>query len=113
MTVEITVGPDGQRHFRTVRVPVSAPPRNPFIEAEDDARSAEGALRRVDCEQDGIRLVIAINSDTLSLAIPDPSRVQIRNAAGVKFEFVCGPQTERPVLVEYTSAKVLRGLELR
>jgi hypothetical protein len=49
----------------------------------------------------------------LVLSVPDPSRVQIRNAGGIAFEFTCGPQQGRKVLVEYTAAGVLRGLELR
>ena len=113
MTVEIVSTPDGRREFRTVRVPVNAAPRNAFIEANEDARSAEATLRRVDCSDNGIRLVVSTKSGELSLAIADPSRVQIRNGGGVKFEFVCGPQTARPVLVEYTAGNILRGLELR
>ncbi|MBS1856068.1 MAG: hypothetical protein JST11_11930 [Acidobacteria bacterium] len=113
LSVEIARGPDGQRIFRAVRVPVDAAPRNPFIEAGDDARSAEARLEIVECNDDGIRLVLGTAAGRLTLAIPDPSKVQIRNAGGVKFEFVCGPQRDRPVLVEYTAAGILRGLELR
>ena len=50
----------------------------------------------------------------LTLAVPDPSRVQIRNAGAVAFEFICGPQEARKVLVEYAPAgSILRGLEFR
>ena len=50
----------------------------------------------------------------LTLAVPDPSRVQIRNAGSVAFEFVCGPQEPRKVLVEYAPATaIVRGLEFR
>jgi tetratricopeptide (TPR) repeat protein len=113
ISVEIATTPEGRREFRTVRVPVAAPPRNPFIEAGEDSRSAEGMLRRVDCSDEGIRLVVAINGQDVTLAIADPSRVQIRNGGGEKFEFVCGPQKGRAVLVEYTANNLLRGLELR
>jgi tetratricopeptide (TPR) repeat protein len=113
MSVEIVRGPDGRREFRTVRVPVNAAPRNPFIEADEEALSAEASLDRVECGDDGSRLVVKTKSGPLSLDITDPSRVQIRNAGGVKFEFVCGPQQPRAVLVEFTAARVLRGLELR
>ncbi len=113
LTVEIAHTPDGQRFFRTARVPVDAAPRNPFIEAGDDARSAGARLHEVVCGDDGsIRLLLRTSGGSLSLTIPDPSRVQIRNGGGVKFEFVCGPQNDRPVLVEYTAAGILRGLEL-
>jgi hypothetical protein len=39
--------------------------------------------------------------------------VEIRNAGGTAFEFICGPQEARRVLVEYAATKVLRGLEFR
>jgi tetratricopeptide (TPR) repeat protein len=113
MTVEIVAMPDGHREFRTIRVPVNAARRNPFIEADEEARSTEATLRRVDCTDGGTRLVVSIKGGELSLAIADPSRVQIRNGGGVKFEFVCGLQKARPVLVEYTAGNILRGLELR
>jgi tetratricopeptide (TPR) repeat protein len=113
VSVEIAATPDGRREFRAVRVPVNAPPRNPFVEADDDLRSAAATLNHVECADDRIRLIVTIGSGTLSLAVPDPSRVQIRNAGGVKFEFTCGPQPSRPVLVEYNAQNILRGLELR
>jgi tetratricopeptide (TPR) repeat protein len=113
LSVEIVGTPGGGREFRTVRVPVNAAPRNPFIEAGEEAHSALATLRRVDCADESIRLVVVIQGKELSLAIADPSRVQIRNGGGVKFEFVCGPQQARPVLVEYTAGNILRGLELR
>jgi hypothetical protein len=113
MSVEIAATPDGRREFRTVRVPVNAPARNPFIEADDDARSLAATLDRVDCAGHAISLIVTSATGTLRLAVPDPSRVQIRNADGVKFEFTCGPQQSRQVLVEYTAQNILRGLELR
>ncbi len=113
LSVEIAAGSDGRREFRTVRVPVNAAPRNPFIEAGEDARSAEASLDRVDCGDQGIRLIVRTQEGLLALSVPDPSRVQIRNGGGIKFEFTCGPQASRPVLVEYTGANILRGLELR
>jgi tetratricopeptide (TPR) repeat protein len=110
-SVEIAATPDGRREFRTVRVPVNAPPRNPFIEAGDDALSVAATLERIECADDTIRLIVTSGNGTLALAVPDPSRVQIRNAVGVKFEFTCGPQKSRPVLVEYNARNILRGLE--
>ena len=44
----------------------------------------------------------------LTLAVPDPSRVQIRNGGGVEFEFTCGPQTGRKVMVEYAPERLLQ-----
>jgi tetratricopeptide (TPR) repeat protein len=112
-SVEIAATPDGRREFRSVRVPVNAPAPNPFIEVDDDARSVAATLDRVDCAGDAISLIVTSTDGTLELAVPDPSRVQIRNAGAVKFELTCGPQQSRPVLVEYTAQNILRGLELR
>jgi tetratricopeptide (TPR) repeat protein len=109
MVVEI-----GGTNFHTVRVPVHAPPRNPFIEAGDRAQRTEATMREVQCLEDGIRLVVQTPQGPLTLAVADPSRVQIRNAGSAAFEFVCGPQDPRRVLIEYAPATaIVRGLEFR
>ena len=109
---ELAVQLDGGQ-ARTIRVPVGAPPRNPFIEASDHARREEGTLEQVECGAGALTLRVRTSREPLTLAIPDPSRVQIRNAGGAAFELTCGPQQPRKVLVEYTSSGVLRGLELK
>jgi len=101
----------GQAH--TVRVPINAPPRNPFIESGDHAKSAEATLEQVECADDGLKVRVQTAEATLLLTVPDPTRVQIRNAGATAFELTCGPQQSRKVLVEYTSTGILRGLELR
>ena len=112
LAVQLTSGPDGP-HFQTIRVPHDQPPRNPFIESGDEIRRVEATLTQVECTEDQIRIALSGQSGSLTLSIPDPSRVQIRNTPGVSFEFTCGPQTPRRVLVEYTATNILRGLELR
>jgi len=73
-----------------------------------------GSDYRVEDPENGIQLVLDTAQGPLTLDIPDPSRVQIRNAGSVAFEFVCGPQEPRKVLVEYApAASILRGLEFR
>jgi hypothetical protein len=96
-------------------VPVGGSARNPFIEAGEGALRTEATLREVECaENGGIGLVVENAQGRLTLGIPDPSRVEIRNAGGVAFEFTCGPQQARRVLVEYAAkSMILRGLELR
>jgi tetratricopeptide (TPR) repeat protein len=111
-STELAVEFDGKQ-AHTIRVPVDAPPRNPFIESGDRAKSVEGTLEHVECGDDGIKVKLMSAGAPLVLTVPDPSRVQIRHAGGVEFEFTCGPQQGRRVLVEYTAAGVLRGLELR
>jgi len=110
---ELAVEIDGQK-FRTVRVPVGAAGRNPFIEAGDGARQVEATMRQVDCQDGGIQLGLDTAQGPLNLGVADPTRVQIRNAGGVAFEFVCGPQEARKVMVEYAPGpRLLRGLEFR
>jgi len=112
LSVQLTSAPDGRTTFHAVRVPHDQPPRNPFIEPGDGIRRAEATLSSIECAEDGIRVVVLLQSGGLTLSVPDPSRVQIRNTPGVAFEFTCGPQPPRRVIVEYTAANVLRGLEL-
>jgi tetratricopeptide (TPR) repeat protein len=110
---ELAVEIEGQK-FHTVRVPVGGVQRNPFIEAGDRVQRTEATMRQVDCPENGIQLVVDTAQGALTLAIPDPSRVQIRNAGSVAFEFICGPQDARRVLVEYAPAgSIVRGLEFR
>ena len=109
---ELAVEFDGDQ-ARTVRVPVDGPPRNPFIEPGDHARSVEAELEEVECGDVGLKVKLQESGRPLTLTVPDPTRVQIRNAGSVAFELTCGPQQRRKVLVEYTAGGVLRGLELR
>ena len=110
---ELAVEIDGEK-FRTVRVPVGAASRNPFIESGDRARSVDATLRQVDCGDGGIKLTVDTAQGALTLSVADPARVQIRNAGSEAFEFVCGPQEARKVLVEYAPAQsLLRGLEFK
>jgi tetratricopeptide (TPR) repeat protein len=111
MAVQLTSGPDGP-HFQTIRVPHGQPPRNPFIESGDGIQRMEATLKQIECGEDGIRIALSGQSGDLTLSVPDPSRVEIRNTPGVSFEFTCGPQTPRRVVVEFTAGKVLRGLEM-
>jgi tetratricopeptide (TPR) repeat protein len=113
MTVEIAVDAQGRKQFRTVRVPVNAPPRNPFVEAGEAAIRTPASLDQVECAESGLRVFVTTANGPLALAVPDPSRVQITGGAGITFEFTCGPQGGRRVTVEYSAAGILRGLDLR
>jgi tetratricopeptide (TPR) repeat protein len=114
LSVQLTSGPDGRTHFQAIRIPHDQPPRNPFIEPGDGIQRAEATLRHIECAGNGISVVVSGQSGDVTLSVPDPSRVQIRNTTpGVSFEFTCGPQAPRKVVVEYTAARVLRGLELQ
>jgi hypothetical protein len=94
----------------TTRVPNDATGFNPFIEPGDEVRRMEGRLRDIECVPPGMRLVVETQDGRLSLSIPDPARVLMRNAPA---EFVCGPQKGELVVVEYAATGVVRGMEFR
>jgi tetratricopeptide (TPR) repeat protein len=87
---------------------------NPFIEPSDRVRRVEGVLREIDCGGSASLFVVEAGESTLTLRVPDPLRVQMRQAPP---EFTCGPQPMNRVLAEYAEtgvdAGVLRGLEFR
>lgn len=115
LSVAFTRDENGQQHMVTTRIPHNTTDWNPFIELGDDIRRVQGTLRRVDCG-DEMRIVVETTTERLTLAIPDPSRVQMINAPP---DFVCGPQQEKKiVVVEYSvtgkkSDGVVRGLSFR
>lgn len=114
LSVQLTSGPDGRANFQMIRVPHNQPPRNPFIEPGDRIQRAEATLSHIECAGNEISVVVSRQEGEVTLSLPDPSRVQIRNTIpGVSFEFTCGPQAPRKVIVEYTAARILRGLELQ
>ena len=114
LNVQFARGADGQTQLVTTRSPHASRDWNPFVEAGDDLRRVEATLEQVDCSAPVLRVRLLAAGKPLTLDVPDPSRVQMRNAPS---EFVCGPQEHRPVLVEYAAspdgAGVLRGMEFR
>jgi tetratricopeptide (TPR) repeat protein len=116
--IAMQVAPDPQGRPRVVatRIPRRAADWNPFVEPLDEIRSIEGALREIDCSGPATRIVVEAASERRTLAIPDPSRVQMRNAPA---EFTCGPQSGESVLVVYAAPRaasgdgIVRGIEFR
>jgi tetratricopeptide (TPR) repeat protein len=86
---------------------------NPFVDPRDDVRRTEGALREIQCGAGPTRFLVETAAGRISLTIPDPSRVQMRNAPE---DFTCGPQDGRKVSVVYAAGEgggVLRGIDFR
>ena len=114
MNVQFTRGANGQTQLVTTRVPHATRDWNPFVQAGDDLRRVEATFEEVDCSGAVMRFRLLAAGKQLTVAIPDPSRVQMRNAPA---EFVCGPQDNRQVLVEYAASPhgdgLLRGMEFR
>ena len=105
---------NGRARMVTTRVPHQAANWNPFIEAGDDLRRVKGTLREIDCSGPATRFVVESAGHLLKLTIPDPARVQMRNAPS---DFVCGPQEPTSVTVEYAVSAsgdgLVRGMEFR
>ena len=107
----------GRQHMVMTRVPNDATEWNPFIEPGDEIHRAEGVLAEVSCGAPFLRIAVQTAQGRVTIAIPDPDRVQMRNAPA---EFVCGPQNGAEVVVEYTtrpavaeSDGIARGIEFK
>lgn len=61
----------------------------------------EGTLERIDCLGVSARFQVAAGGRRVALHVANPNEVALRNAGGVKFEFACGPQRPRAVVIEY------------
>ncbi len=75
---------------------------------QGDSR-VEGLLEEILCHGREARLKIRSQDRVVLLRIDDPTKVALRNSAAPSFEFSCGPQPGRPVLVEYLVASGAAG----
>lgn len=117
LTVQFAEDANGQERLITTRIPHGASGFNPFIDPKDHVRRVEGTLREVQCGGGQLTgFVIGTPDGLLTVAVPDPLHVLVRNGPA---EFTCGPQIAMRVRVEYaaapstTEAGVLRGMEFR
>jgi tetratricopeptide (TPR) repeat protein len=118
LAVRVARDADGKAHMVMVRVPREITDWNPFIEAGDHVKRVSGTLREVDCANPVTRFLVDTAQGPVTVAIPDPSRMLVRNAPG---EFTCGPQAAAEVTVVYAAGPaggvqadgVLRGIEFK
>ncbi|MCU1292202.1 MAG: hypothetical protein JWP08_1052, partial [Bryobacterales bacterium] len=117
LAVRFAKSADGKPQLVTTRVPHGAADFNPFVEADDHIQVATGRLREVQCSEGKLTgFLVESKAGILSLAVPDPLHVLMRNGPS---QFTCGPQTTGNVTVEYAaSAKsntggLLRGMDFR
>jgi hypothetical protein len=116
LTVQFTRDADGTLRLTTTRVPYNQQHWNPFVERSDRLQTVEARFRFIDCDRGKLQLRFETPSGLLTLDMPDPSHVQIRNGPS---EFNCGEQQPpAEVSVEYAAQSraagtdgVLRGLE--
>jgi tetratricopeptide (TPR) repeat protein len=113
LDVQFTVGKNGRAELSTTRVPHATADWNPFIEPGDKIRHVDGALREIECSGAVTRFVVDTPEGPVTLAIPDPGHVQMRNAPS---EFTCGPQKSTKVAVDYAitnSDGLVRGMQFK
>jgi tetratricopeptide (TPR) repeat protein len=113
LDVQFTVGKNGRAELSTTRVPHATADWNPFIEPGDKIRHVDGALREIECSGAVTRFVVDTSEGPVTLAIPDPGHVQMRNAPA---EFTCGPQKSTKVAVDYAitnSDGLVRGMQFK
>ncbi|MDQ2899527.1 MAG: hypothetical protein M3Y07_06965 [Acidobacteriota bacterium] len=63
--------------------------------------SIDGVLKQVDCFGKSARLRLRAVDREVALLIANPASVAIKNAGAATHDFMCGPQKEAPVMVEY------------
>jgi tetratricopeptide (TPR) repeat protein len=112
--VQFVRDPDGTVHLVATRAPHDGPEWNPFIEPGDQIRRVEARLREIDCSGGTTTFILQTGAQKLRLAVPDPQRVQMRNAPA---EFTCGPQPLNNVVAVFAiqgpADGRLRGLEFQ
>jgi tetratricopeptide (TPR) repeat protein len=116
MTVRFVQDSQGNLQLTTTRVRHGGTADfNPFIEPNDIIASADGQLKEVQCKEGRLTgLLIENEKGRLSLSVPDPLHVMIRNGPSQLF---CGTQPRTFVKVEYASTGtaadggLLRGME--
>ncbi len=108
VTVQMTRDPGGKVRMVTTRVPHGTQDWNPFIEPDDVVRRAAGTLREIDCGGAVTRFLLDTAAGPLALAIPDPSKMLVRNAPA---EFTCGPQANAPAVMAVFAAGAPAGVK--
>jgi len=68
-------------------------------------RKVEGILERIDCLGRTARLHLRVGAARIALYVADPEQIRLGNAPNLTFDFTCGAQPPRVVVVEYTARK--------
>jgi tetratricopeptide (TPR) repeat protein len=113
--VQFATGEDGRARIVSTRTKHGSQTWNPFIEPADRIERAPAQLIEVLCAAPGLTgFVVQTEAGKLTLQVPDPGHVLMRNTPG---EFTCGRQTPRSVQVEYALSEsggektlLLRGM---
>ncbi len=112
-SIQFTHDANGRLQLVTTRKPREQSDWNPFVEPGDDMHRVQGDLREIVCG-DVTTIRVEAAGKLISLAIPDLQHVQMRHAPP---EFVCGPQSPVPVIVDYARKRdaaadgVVRGMD--
>jgi len=61
----------------------------------------EGTLEHIDCLGEAARFHVRVDGKPVALWVSKPGEVLLKSVSGITFEFVCGAQRPRRVLLEY------------
>jgi Flp pilus assembly protein TadD len=89
------------RLVRTSKSPADSPPKPAPAKPQSQPHSIEGMLQQVDCLGEVARFWILAGGRRVALAILDPTRVVIKGSDSGTFDFSCGPQQPRGIVLEY------------
>jgi hypothetical protein len=64
-------------------------------------KSAAGTLRGIDCLEKSARLRIVKDGKAMAFLVDDPKLVTLKGVGATTFEFECGVQKPRSVVIEY------------
>jgi tetratricopeptide (TPR) repeat protein len=70
-------------------------------DAEDQVSVLRGVLQEIECLGKEARLRILSGNTSIALLIRDPKRVTLKNSDSSSVDFVCGPQKNARIIVEF------------
>ena len=89
--------PDDNR-AKSMSAPAATPtPATPLPQV----RLIKGQIRRIDCLDGKLRVVVLSGGKSVTLLILDPAGVTVKSRWGAKIEFYCGLQADTPVVITY------------
>ena len=93
--------------LRLARSGQPEPPAQPAVivppswENPKGDKRADGTLEFIDCVGASARIQVRVDGHALLFFVDKPGEVLLKNASSVSFEFRCGAQKSRRIVVEY------------
>ena len=73
-------------------------------------KTLSGTLKHVDCAGKTPHIQILADNKRVTFEITDPKLIEIKGTGSKEFDFTCGPQSPRPVIIEYVEAKSIKSI---